>query len=286
MQPGLGWEHPSPRRRWSAVLVSVGQFSPSGEVRENLDTMRALAGKARAEGAELVIFPEESMFSIGQVQGPLAAAVDASWSTFVQQLSLLAAELEIAIVAGGYESSGEERPYNTLVLIEATGRIAGTYRKLHLYDAFSYAESDRIKPGDGGVKVLQAGGLRVGVMTCYDLRFPELARALADQEADLLAVPAAWFRGEHKIDHWETLLKARAIENTVWVAAAGTSSRHTVGHSVILDPMGVPQASLAEEREAVATADVTRQRISEVREFLPVLKNRRFAENTRIIDAG
>ncbi|WP_146359312.1 carbon-nitrogen hydrolase family protein [Arthrobacter yangruifuii] len=267
------------------MLVSVGQFSPSGDVRENLDTMRSLAGKARAEGSELIIFPEESMFSIGKVEGPLASAVDASWTTFVSQLSLLAAELEIAVIAGGYESSGEERPFNTLVLIDATGRIVDTYRKLHLYDAFSYAESDRIKPGDGGVKVMQVGGLLVGVMTCYDLRFPELARALADLDADLLAVPAAWFRGEHKIDHWETLLKARAIENTVWVAAAGTSSRHTVGHSAILDPMGVPQAALEEEREAVVTADVTRRRIEDVRQFLPVLRNRRFAENTRIVEA-
>ena len=248
--------------------------------------MRTLAGKARAEGSELIIFPEESMFSIGKVEGPLGAAVDASWTTFVQQLSLLAAELGIAVVAGGYESSGEDRPFNTLVMIDGTGRIVDTYRKLHLYDAFSYAESERIKPGDGGVKVLQVGDLRVGVMTCYDLRFPELARALADQDADLLAVPAAWFKGEHKIDHWETLLKARAIENTLWVAAAGTSSRHTVGHSAILDPMGVPQASLEEENEAVVTVEVTRGRIDEVREFLPVLKNRRFAGNTRIIDAG
>lgn len=268
------------------MLVSVGQFSPTGDVGANLDVMRSLAAKAKAEGAELIVFPEESMFSVGQVEGPLAAAVDAGWTTFVQQLSLLAAELGIAVVAGGYESSGEDRPYNTLVLIEATGRIADTYRKLHLYDAFSYAESTRIKPGDGGVKVVELGGIKVGLMTCYDIRFPELARALTDMGADLLAVPAAWFKGEHKIEHWETLLRARAIENTVWVAAAGTSSRHTVGHSVILDPMGVAQAFLDDESEAVVTADVTRKRIDDVREFLPVLQNRRFAANDRIISAG
>ncbi|MBP3035843.1 carbon-nitrogen hydrolase family protein [Arthrobacter sp. zg-ZUI100] len=268
------------------MFVSVGQFSPTGDVNENLDVMRSLAAKAKADGSELVVFPEESMFSVGKVEGPLAAAVDAGWTTFVQQLSLLAAELGIAVVAGGYESSGEDRPYNTLVLIEATGRIADTYRKLHLYDAFSYSESTRIKPGDGGVKVVDLGGIRVGLMTCYDIRFPELARALTDKGADLLAVPAAWFKGEHKIEHWETLLKARAIENTVWVAAAGTSSRHTVGHSAILDPMGVAHAFLADEVEAVVTADVTRKRIDDVREFLPVLKNRRFAENETIISAG
>lgn len=267
------------------MLVSVGQFSPTGDVGGNLGVMRSLAAQARAGGSELIVFPEESMFSIGKVQGPLAAAVDAGWTTFVQQLSLLAADLGIAVVAGGYESSGEERPYNTLVLIDGSGRIADTYRKLHLYDAFSYAESTRIKPGDGGVKVVQLGEMRVGLMTCYDIRFPELARALTDQGADLLAVPAAWFKGEHKIEHWETLLKARAIENTVWVAAAGTSSRHTVGHSAILDPMGVPQAFLTDEAEGIVSAEVTRKRVDEVREFLPVLENRRFAPNLRIISA-
>ena len=267
------------------MKVSVGQFSPSGDVAENLDVMRSLAAKARADGAELIIFPEESMFSIGSVSGSLAEAVQAQWSTFVQQLSLLAAGLEIAVVAGGYEASDEERPFNTLVIIDATGRIVETYRKLHLYDAFSYSESTRIKPGDGGVKVARIGDLSVGVMTCYDIRFPELARALADQGADLLAVPAAWFKGDHKIEHWETLLAARAIENTVWVAAAGTSSRHTVGHSAVLDPMGITQVALEDEPEGVVTVEVTRRRIDEVREFLPVLENRRFAPNEEIIAA-
>ncbi|MCC3298728.1 carbon-nitrogen hydrolase family protein [Arthrobacter caoxuetaonis] len=266
------------------MLVSVGQFSPGGDVEENLAAMRSLAEKAKAEGSELIVFPEESMFSIGKVEGTLASAVDAGWTRFVQQLSLIAAELRIAVVAGGYESSGEERPYNTLVAIDNDGRIAATYRKLHLYDAFSYQESTRIKAGDRGIQVVEIGGLRVGLMTCYDLRFPELARALAVQGADLLAVPAAWFKGEHKVDHWETLLKARAIENTVWVAAAGTSSSHTIGHSVVLDPLGIPQVFLGEEPSGVVTANVVRSRIDEVREFLPVLQNRRFAANEQILE--
>lgn len=247
--------------------------------------MRELARQASGDASQLIVFPEESMFSIGKVEGPLAAAVDANWTGFVQQLSFLAAELEIAVVAGGYESSGDDRPYNTLVLIDATGRIVDTYRKLHLYDAFSYQESNRIKPGDGGIKVVPVGDLSVGLMTCYDIRFPEQARALADRGADLILVPAAWFRGDHKIEHWETLLRARAIENTVWIAAAGTSSPHTIGHSAILDPMGIPQVFLNDEEQGVVTTDVTRRRIEEVREFLPVLKNRRFARNEEIVES-
>lgn len=267
------------------MRVSVGQFDPSGEVAENMETIRRLAEEAKDDGAGLVIFPEESMFTVGKVRGSLADAVASGWSTFVQQLSFIAAELEIAIVAGGYEASGEDRPYNTLVILDASGRIVDTYRKLHLYDAFSYQESKRIKPGDGGLKVVQLGELKVGVMTCYDLRFPEVARALAEEGADLICVPAAWFKGDHKIEHWETLLKARAIENTCWVAAAGTSSSHTVGHSVILDPMGVPHDYLNDEPEGVVTADVTLKRIAEVREFLPVLKNRRLVSSREIVPA-
>lgn len=267
------------------MKVSVGQFRPSGNVAENLETMRSLAEQARKDGAELMLFPEESMFTIGQVEGSLSAAVDTQWSTFVQQLSFMAKDLGLAIVAGGYEASGEDRPFNTLVIVNADGAIVDTYRKLHLYDAFSYQESRQIKPGDGGIKVVPIGGLSVGVMTCYDLRFPEMARSLADKGADLILVAAAWFKGDHKIDHWETLLKARAIENTCWVAAAGTSSDHTVGHSVILDPMGIPHDFLNDEEQAVVTVDVTRKRIDEVREFLPVLKNRRF-EASKVILPG
>ncbi|WP_026531671.1 carbon-nitrogen hydrolase family protein [Arthrobacter sp. H41] len=266
------------------MLVSVGQFRPGGDTAANLEVMRGLAAEASAAGSELIVFPEESMFSIGKVEGSLQAAVDANWTVFVQQLSFLAAQHDIAVVAGGYESSGEERPFNTLVLIDRTGRIADTYRKLHLYDAFSYQESHRIKPGDGGIKVVPVGDMSVGLMTCYDVRFPEQARALTDAGADLICVPAAWFKGEHKVEHWETLLRARAIENTVWVAAAGTSSAHTIGHSAILDPMGVAHVYLGDEERGVVTTEVTRRRVDDVREFLPVLHNRRFARNSEIVE--
>ncbi|WP_434617144.1 carbon-nitrogen hydrolase family protein [Arthrobacter sp. A5] len=265
------------------MKVSVGQFNPGGDVDGNLVVMRRLAASARDGGSALIVFPEESMFSVGRVEVDFAAAVDAQWTSFVQGLSLIASQVGIAVIAGGYESSGEQRPFNTLIAIDDDGRILETYRKLHLYDAFSYQESQRIKPGDGGLKVVPIGGLRIGIMTCYDLRFPEMARALAVQGADLICVAAAWFKGEHKIDHWQTLLRARAIENTCWVAAAGTSSGHCIGHSVIVDPMGVPQDFLKDEEEGIATAAVTRKRIDEVREFLPVLANRRLTSSYEVV---
>lgn len=268
------------------MKVSVGQFNPGADVAENLATMRRLSATALQTGSKLILFPEEAMFSVGRVVGDFAAAVDAHWTTFVQGLSMIAADLEIAVIAGGYESSGESRPYNTVVAVGDDGEILGTYRKLHLYDAFSYQESTRIKPSDRGITTVEIGGLKVGIMTCYDIRFPELARALAVSGADLICVSAAWFKGEHKVDHWETLLKARAIENTCWVAAAGTSSKHCIGHSAILDPMGIPASFLNDEAEGVATADVTHRRIEEVREFLPVLLNRRFENSSVVVPAG
>ena len=265
------------------MKVSVGQFNPGGDVAENLATMRRLAAGVARDGGGLIVFPEESMFSVGKVEGDFTAAVDAQWTTFVRELALLAAELGIAIIAGGYESSGEERPYNTVVAVDADGGIVGTYRKLHLYDAFSFQESKQIKPSGQGLTMVELGGFKVGIMTCYDLRFPELARALVVSGVDVLSVSAAWFKGEHKVEHWETLLKARAIENTCWVVAAGTSSDHCIGHSVILDPMGVAVASLGDDAENVATADLTHRRLEQVREFLPVLRNRRLESSTQLL---
>ncbi|GAA1682872.1 hydrolase [Citricoccus zhacaiensis] len=257
------------------MRISVGQFRPTGVVAENVATLRRLAESAQDDGADLVLFPEESMFTVRHVDGPLAEAVDAGWSAFVSEVTRIAADLSIAVVAGGYEPSGTERPYNTVVAVDATGKILGTYRKLHLYDAFKYKESDRITAGDRGTLMVELGGLKFGIMTCYDLRFPEVARSLAVAGADVVLVPAAWFKGDYKIEHWQLLLKARAVENTVWIVAAGTRSDNTVGHSAIIDPLAVPVAFLGEEGEAIETADVTRERIDEVRSFLPVLANRR-----------
>ncbi|WP_291278979.1 carbon-nitrogen hydrolase family protein [Galactobacter sp.] len=257
------------------MKISVGQFDPSGDVFENLETMDRLAGSAKADGADLVLFPEESMLAIRKA-ADLSAAVTRDWSRFVQRLSFIAAGHGIAVVAGGYEPNGEENPFNTVVAVDAKGTIVTTYRKIHLYDAFSFKESERITAGAPEQRaVFELGGLKFGVMTCYDIRFPELARDLALEGADVLLVGAAWYKGEHKVDHWRTLVKARAVENTVWVAAAGTSGAATIGYSGVIDPMAQPVDYLADEAEGLVTVEVTRKRVDEVREFLPVLANRR-----------
>ena len=123
------------------------------------------------------------------------------------------------MVAGVFEPAPGGRVYNTAVAFDAEGRLAAAYRKIHLFDALGQRESDQVAPGDEPV-VTELGGLRVGILTCYDIRFPELARALVARGADLIVVPAGWAAGLFKEEHWVTLVRARAIENTVWVAAA------------------------------------------------------------------
>ena len=114
-----------------------------------------------------------------------------------------------------HEPAVDDRPYNTLVTVDAEGAVIGAYRKLHLYDAFDHRESDLITPGDRGILVVAVAGVRVGLQTCYDLRFPEVTRLLADAAVDLVLVPADWVPGPRKVDHWRTLLRARRQGTTI-----------------------------------------------------------------------
>ncbi|MGC5049443.1 carbon-nitrogen hydrolase family protein [Micrococcus porci] len=259
------------------MRIAVGQFGPTGRVEDNVEAMGRLAARAAAEGAGLLVLPEEAMLTFREVEGEFADAVAGSWEPFTEGLARLARQHGLAIVAGGYEPSATDRPYNTLVAVDADGAVAGAYRKLHLYDAFEHRESDLITPGDRGLVTVKVGGLTVGLQTCYDLRFPEVSRALALAGAQVLAIPAAWFAGEHKVDHWRTLLRARAVENTVWVAAADTASAATVGHSAIIDPLALTLAEADDDAapETLLCADVTAERVEEVRRTVPVLANRR-----------
>ena len=135
-----------------------------------------------------------------------------------------------------FETSADPaRPYNTLLV---RGAADAAYRKIHLYDSFGYRESDALSPGDLTPVLVDVAGFRVGLMTCYDLRFPELARLLVDRGAEVLVVPSAWVAGPRKVEHWRTLVRARAIENTVFVVAAAQPGPRYSGHSMVVDPLG------------------------------------------------
>lgn len=167
------------------------------------------------------------------------------------------------------------RVCNALVVIRQ-GEIIARYDKLHLYDAFTVQESLHVTAGDSIPPLVDVGGMKVGLMTCYDIRFPELARRLALDGADLLVLPSAWVRGPLKEMHWQVLVTARALENTCYVVAVGECGPRNIGNSMVVDPLGVVIANAA-EGPALLLAEIEVERIAEARRALPVLANRRFA---------
>ncbi|WP_245907286.1 nitrilase-related carbon-nitrogen hydrolase [Leucobacter massiliensis] len=259
------------------MRIAAAQFAPTTDPASNLSTIDALAAEAAAAGVSILVLPEESMAHTGDIDGSLAPVAEAHWERFRDGLAGIAAARRIALVASGLEPSGRRRPFNTVLAVDADGRIAGSYRKLHLYDAFAYQESARVQAGDAIPPVVQLAGRAVGLINCYDLRFPELSRALIDAGAEILAVTAAWMRGRCKEDHWSTLLRARAIENTVWVVASGNACEECVAGSKVVDPMGVVIADAGEVNEGWCSAELPSERVASVRRSLPALANRRIA---------
>ncbi len=260
-----------------SIAVAVAQFAPGSDQAENLASIARLAEKAVRRGAALVVFPEYSSFFLPALSEESVRAAEPLDGRFVSSVAAIAASLKIHLVAGMLEStSGGDRFSNTVVALSPEGELVAKYRKLHLYDAFGQRESDWVQPGPiEPPETFDVGGLRVGIQTCYDLRFPESTRRLADAGVDLVVLPAEWVRGPLKEYHWRTLVSARAIENTLYVAAAGQAPPVGVGNSMIVDPMGVALAGLGEETD-VAVAWISRARLSEVRATNPALALRRF----------
>jgi predicted amidohydrolase len=261
-----------------AVAIAVAQFAPGDDTADNLERMSRLAGDAANRGALLVVFPEYSSYFTPTMDASWAEHAQGLHGPFVRALAELATELGIHVVAGLVERiQGETRVANTLVALDPNGELVAYYRTVHLYDAFGQRESEWIVPGPvEAPQTFVFGGFTVGLQTCYDLRFPEVTRQLVDAGADLVLVPSEWVRGPLKEAHWRTLATARAIENTVYLAAADHAPPIGVGNSLIVDPMGVEVAGLGEE-VGTAVAWITPARVSEVRRINPALQLRRFA---------
>ena len=163
---------------------------------------------------DLVVFPEVFARDFGRTGSDVAEFAEDLDGPFVSALTDVAREHRTTVVAGMFERSEDpSRPYNTLAVV-GPGGLTASYRKIHLYDSFGYKESERLLAGDVDPVLVEVQGFRLGLMTCYDLRFPELARELTRRGAEVLAVPAAWVAGPGKVHHWRTLATARAIENT------------------------------------------------------------------------
>ncbi|EKN65177.1 hypothetical protein BABA_21071 [Neobacillus bataviensis LMG 21833] len=259
------------------MKVAIAQLSTSIDKSANLEKATQYISKAKGLGADFVIIPEFFMALATPKSGVLPVDVaEPLDGPFVTGLMEAARQNEIYVVCGLYESKpdDQERAYNTTVLINRSGQLVHSYRKTHLYDAFNYHESDTIIPGENQYKIVETEFGKIGLMVCYELRFPEIARQFALQEADILLVPAGWVAGPMKEDHWQTLIRARAIENTMFVCGANLVGDIFTGRSVIVDPMGVIQASGGEE-ETLILSDIDLNRIQRVREKLPSVKNRK-----------
>lgn len=240
------------------------------------DANRAALAELTPEGHDLVVFPEAFARDFGEAGSDVSRYAEPVAGAFGSEVARVAADRRTTVVAGMFERGDDpDRPYNTLLV---RGAVEAEYRKIHLYDSFGYRESDRLTAGPLEPVVFDLAGWRVGLMTCYDLRFPELARRLADRGAELVLVPSAWVAGPRKVDHWRTLVSARAIENTVYVAAVGQPAPRYTGHSMIVDPLGdvvaETGAGSAEEPEVVAGV-VDRETLAAARRTNPSLANRR-----------
>ncbi len=265
------------------MKIAALQMVSTTSVERNLDAARALVGRAAAEGAELLVLPEYFCLMGRSDRDKLSVAEAPGVGPIQSMLAEAAREHRVWLVGGTLPlTSGEEgRAMNVNLVFSPAGEQVARYDKIHLfrYDngREQYDEGRTLRAGSVPV-AFDAAGLRVGLSICYDLRFPELYRALMTPPCDLLCVPSA-FTHSTGVAHWEVLLRARAIENQCYVIAAAQGGQHengrrTFGHSLIVDPWGEIVALLA-EGEGVVAGELRRERIAEVRAQLPALEHRR-----------
>ncbi|SPT63554.1 carbon-nitrogen hydrolase family protein [Actinomadura madurae] len=259
------------------VQVAVAQFAPGTGKDENLAAIGKLAGEAAGRGAKVVVFPEFAMFTAPKMDRRFVDSAEPLDGPFVTGLGDLARRHGVHLVAGVNERLDDpDRISNTLVALAPGGGVVAEYRKIHLYDAFGYEESALVRHGAiGEPETFTVDGVTFGMQTCYDVRFPEVTRRIVDAGADVLALPAEWVPGPLKEDHWRTLVRARAIENTIYVAAADQCAPTGAGNSMIVDPMGVVTAALG-EGPGIAAGEVSPERVGAVRGKNPALALRRF----------
>ena len=264
------------------MRVAAVQLNSTNDKDRNLETARRLVREAASAGAELVALPEkwnllappaELEAGAEELEGGVSTEAARGW----------AREHGIHVLAGsiGERVAGADRLFNTSALIDPSGGLIAVYRKIHMFDVevggVTYRESEAEQPGDE-IVTAAAGAVEVGLSVCYDLRFPELYRILAVRGARLITVPSAFTLATGR-DHWEVLLRARAIENQAFVLApnqVGEAPPHYVsyGRSMIVDPWGVVLAQAA-DGENVIVADLDLERQAALRESLPSLANRR-----------
>jgi predicted amidohydrolase len=263
------------------MRVAAVQLNATDERDRNLEVAETLVRDAAAAGADLVALPEKWTF-LGPPEG-IAEAAEPLSGPSISAASEWARRLGIHLLAGSYPErlAGSQKPFNTSVMLGPDGEIVSVYRKLHMFDVdvggIAYRESEAEDPGDE-IVVSNVDGVLVGLSVCYDLRFPELYRIMALRDARVFTVPAAFTERTGR-DHWEVLLRARAIENQAFVVAPnqiGDAPPHyrSYGHSMIVDPWGLVVAR-APDTEGFVIAELDLETQERIRESLPSLRNRR-----------
>ncbi|MBN9740657.1 acyltransferase [Amycolatopsis sp. A1MSW2902] len=260
--------------------IALCQLNSGDDPEENLKTVRSGVEAAAAAGARVVVFPEATMARFGRPLAPVAQQLDGPWASAV---AAIASEHDVLVIAGMFTPADNGRVRNTL-LITGLGQHLG-YDKIHLYDAFGFAESDTVAPG-AEVVTFSAEGTVFGVATCYDLRFPELFRRLADDGADVVTVPASWGAGAGKREQWEVLVRARALDSGCWVAACGQADPAAtgvevnpkaptgIGYSLVADGFGRVEAQAGAGVEMLVV-DVDPEVAGKARTATGALANRR-----------
>ena len=261
-----------------SLPVAIVQLASDPDAEASARRSVAAVRDAARGGAHLVVLPEYASGWAPRITADLAQDTD---GPFLTALRAAAADAQVWVVAGMVTPSPADdgRCENVAVLVGQDGEIAGEYRKVHLFDAFGVRESDVLDGGPAGgdnVLTVDLGGLRVGVATCYDLRFPESFRLLADAGVEVLVVIAAWADGPGKSDQLEVLSRARALENTCYLVLASQPGEGRVGRSALIEPLGAVIDQAGTGDEVILAATLTADVVAEARAKVPSLRHRQF----------
>ena len=257
--------------------VALVQFKADIDKYKNLKKITKYIDYTTKRGAKLCAFPEFMMCYTPSSQSAkdLTKLAETITGEFVSTISKTAKQNAIQVIGTIYEKSPKiNRVYDTSFLINENGKILSKYRKIHLYDALGIKESKKFHPGSQISKPVKTTLGTIGMMICYDLRFPEMSRTLVSAGSEFLVVPSVWVKGEMKEEHWITINRTRAIENGCYVISPDQVGNIYCGRSLVVDPYGKILLDM-KKKEGIGIVDVSLERIKQVRKKLPLLKNRR-----------
>jgi deaminated glutathione amidase len=265
------------KKQFRTALV---QMKSTVNKEQNLAYSLELINEAAKDKARLICFPEFQMAYSPPEQKPeaLHKIAEKMDGNFVSTLSYSAKQNKINVIATIYEITNTNKQYHkvfdTAIIINDLGKLKSVYRKVHLYDALGFKESKKLVAGSIIERPTRTSVGNLGLLICYDMRFPEISRILTVNGANILASPSAWLAGFMKQEHWEIMVKARAIENGVYVIAPNQVGNIYCGHSMVIDPFGSTLVDMG-NREGIEIIDIDSSRIDTIRRTLPLLMNRR-----------